>query len=116
MKKYKTLFEDTTMRYNKWVQGVAQRDMSTTPMRLSDVKKPGTKEPNTTPPILDGTSQILGCIVLNVGNLQQKLMVALESTLAEKKETKKILEDNKYRVRWIQREINKIIKDIKKIA
>ncbi len=90
MKKSGVVFEDTTMAYNRWVQGIASRELGATqtPVRdLLDKKKsqmPGeTNAPKTPHPILDNTPEIVGNAILALSCIQQKLKQALSSNLAQ---------------------------------
>lgn len=76
--KKQVLFEDTTMYYNKWVQGVASRDLASQKMGLKDLLKMddqhldqnpnGAKADNVLPYPMPNAVSILGDLVVNTSN------------------------------------------------
>ena len=89
MKKTGVVFEDTTMAYNRWVQGIASRELNATQTPIKDLfdrkrsQLPGaTNAPPASHPIRDNTPEIVGNAVLSLSCIQQKLKQALSSNLA----------------------------------
>lgn len=83
------VFEDATMAYNRWVQGIASREMSSTQVPLRDlVDKRSNQLPGETNalvwnhPILDGAPGIVGSAIMSISALRQKLSQARGSNLA----------------------------------
>jgi len=94
VRKATVIFEDATMAYNRWVQGIASREHSATPVNIAQlVGKQASPDKPARPlhPTLDKSPEILGNTILNLTNLRQKISCALDSNLATKPENKKVL-------------------------
>jgi|TARA_R110000868_G_scaffold243770_1_gene499772 hypothetical protein len=99
VKKTTALFEDTTMAYNRWVQGIASRQLGATKMTVSDVldsKKPKSFDGATTKdipihPSLAKTPELVGSILVNLSNIESKLKDALASNMSQDPQKKLIL-------------------------
>lgn len=110
MKRVPVVFEDTTMAYNRWVQGIASREISASSIPLSKVlndtqreQDPNFKQNNKSiHPILDKTPEIVGQVIMSLSNLKQKVKLALQSDLAHNLKKKESL---KKTLRLINREL-----------
>lgn len=100
MKKRTAVFEDTTMAYNRWVQGIASRDLNAVPTSLgkllglsgeNDQYPNSAKSPRSLHPLLDGIPTIAGEAFLSLANMKQKIDGALMSNLADTPKTKEEL-------------------------
>jgi len=100
VKKRTAVFEDTTMAYNRWVQGIASRDLNAVPTSLgkllglsgeNDQYPNSAKAPRGLHPVLDGIPTIAGEAFLSLANMKQKIDTALMSNLADTPKTKEEL-------------------------
>ena len=99
------------MAYNRWVQGIAARDMGSTPVSLSkllglsdeyDQSPNNVKVPKQLHPLLDNTAGIVGNAYLSLSNLKQKIDLLLRSNAIESKEEReKILKIRRQIIRTI---------------
>ena len=119
MRKTTAIFEDTTMAYNRWVQGVASRELNATKVGMGDIigktSRPD-KPKKPLHPLLDKAPETLGGIVLNLNNLRQKIKLALDSNLARKERNKVILERLLVKVNRNLRFINSLIRDFESLS
>lgn len=86
------------MAYNRWVQGIASREISSTPAPMRDLfdKKKAqsmgdAKTPKMIHPTLDKTPEIVGNALLALSNLKQKTNEALQSNLSQDPKKKQVL-------------------------
>lgn len=109
------LFEDATMAYNRWVQGIASRQMDVAPTSLSkligldgrnDQYPNNVKAGNSLHPLLDNTPMIVGDALISLLNLKTKLNTALQSNL---KKTK----NDKLRLIKAKKQVQKTIDELK---
>ena len=99
MKKTAALFEDTTMAYNRWVQGIASRELTASRVGLSDIlddkkaKPLGSKVVKDIPlhPTLSKTPELVGTMLISLSNMEAKIRMALASNMAEDPEKTAIL-------------------------
>lgn len=117
--KKSVLFEDTTMAYNRWVQGVATRQLDAMPTSLNkllgldgrDNQYPNKAKANKTlHPILDNTPEIIGNALVSLLNLRSKLNVALQSNLRESKRDRAKLLETRQQVQKTLNELRHTIK------
>ena len=119
MIKTKAIFEDTTMAYNRWTQGIASRELSTSKVGLSDLikKQPKVdKAPKPLHPILAKTPETVGTIIVCLQNLKQKVDLALDSNLARNSKHKETLMFLKRKINRNLRFINSIIRDFESLS
>jgi hypothetical protein len=91
MKKASALFEDTTMAYNRWTQGIASREIKANKTSLGDLLNPQKDKPMGAPttkdvplhPCLAKSPEIVGSMLMDLSNLQAKLKTALASNMAQ---------------------------------
>jgi len=115
VKKRTAVFEDTTMAYNRWVQGIAARDQNAVPTSLAKLlglSDDNNQYPNNAKtlrglhPLLDGIPTIAGEAFLSLANMKQKVDAALASNLGQSKENKEVL-------LAIRRQILRTVKSLK---
>ena len=94
----KLCFEDATMYYNKWVSGIAQKEMGAQPTTLRDLfgkgKEPQhpneVKAPKIIPFPLENTIPQLTNLYISVKNLRKLFANGLHNPVLEKNESAKI--------------------------
>lgn len=103
------------MAYNRWVQGIASRQMDVAPTSLSkligldgrnDQYPNNVKAGNSLHPLLDNTPMIVGDALISLLNLKTKLNTALQSNL---KKTK----NDKLRLIKAKKQVQKTIDELK---
>lgn len=92
--KNKLLFEDATMYYNKWVQGIAKGEFGTQRLKFKDIvntnKDHESQSPNTTkadpisPYPLPNTVSIFGDLIINTSNALTLFKNALKNPAIKK--------------------------------
>jgi hypothetical protein len=96
--------EDNTMMYNKWVQGIATRDLNGEPILMSDLKTvsntqnytvsdigyPDIKVPRTLPYPLNTVYDDIAGFVIAYGNIMEKLQRSLQNPVTKGEEKKQI--------------------------
>ena len=124
MKKSEALFEDTTMAYNRWTQGIASREQSASKVGLKDIlddKKAQSLDTKTTKniplhPTLTQTPALVGGILANLSNLEMKLKAALASNMVEDEEKEAILKTLFLLTRHNRRTTNRMVNLFKKLG
>jgi hypothetical protein len=125
VKKTTALFEDTEMAYNRWVQGIASREQSSSKTSLASIfnankAKPLDNEhpPENKPlhPVLEKTPEIVGCILLDLANLDSKIKVALNSNMARDPKKKEILNKLAHITQHNKRMTKRLIKYFKMLT
>lgn len=116
--KKKVFFEDATMQYNKWVQGIASREQASGKITLFDLfdqnnkQIPGeTDNPVYIPIAMTNVTAIIGSLLTDNANFQDKLRITWSSPYC--KESKR----NREILRGIfaqSKQIDKIVQDIVK--
>lgn len=109
--KKKLLFEDATMYYNKWVQGIAGREFGTQRLRFKDIvnanqdhesQSPNTaKADNVIPYPLPNTVSIFGDLIIHTSNALTMFKSSLKNPAIKKN-------------KQMEEEINEIIDTLKK--
>jgi len=113
------LFEDTTMAYNRWVQGIASRELASTRVNVPQVlnKQPIVdKAPKTMHPVLDKTPEIVGSLILNLTNLSQKVDLALNSNLVKSERKKETLIRLQKKIKKNLRYVSTFITDFESLS
>ena len=92
--KKKLLFEDATMYYNKWVQGIAGKEFGTQQLKFKDIinankdhesQSPNvTKAGNSMPFPLPNTVSIFGDLIINTSNALTLFKNALKNPAIKK--------------------------------
>ena len=104
------------MAYNRWVQGIASRELGTTPVSLNKLlgldggqsQYPNNaKALKTLHPILDNTPEILGNALISLLELRTKLNVALQSNLSDS-------EQDKLKLLRTKKQVNKTLAELKR--
>lgn len=83
-KKYKYLNEDSQMLYNKWVRGIATRDLQPEIITVSDIInrfRTNNQAPKTLPYPLDRIIDFLGDIFVKCADLRRTLAQGVSSPL-----------------------------------
>lgn len=115
----KVVFEDATMSYNRWVQGIASREQNSGKVTLFDLfdkqtrQFPGSqKEEVYIPPTLSNISTLLGNIVVNNANLQDKMRQTWSMPFCkEHKSHREIVKSAYEKMKQIDQIIQQITKD-----
>lgn len=119
MRKDLPIFEDATMAFNRWTQGIAARELNATKVGLSDIigktSRPD-KPKKPLHPILDKTPETVGGLILNLTNLKMKIKQALNSNLTQKETNKIILKRLLKKVERNLRFINSITRDFESLS
>jgi hypothetical protein len=113
------IFEDTTMAYNRWVQGIASREHATTQVGVAQLmgrQNSPDKPPKPLHPTLDKTPEILGNAILNLTNLRQKVNLALVSNLAQDSKKKNTLLKIQKKISRNLRFLNSFIDDFNSLS
>ena len=85
------------MAYNRWVQGIASRQMDAAPTSLNKLlglDSSNNQYPNNSKtssslhPLLDNAPEIVGNALISLLNLRSKLNIALQSNLRDSKKDK----------------------------
>ena len=111
--------EDNTMMYNKWVQGIASRDLNGKPILMTDLKtvnnsqnytnsdigEPNIKIPKVLPFPLSTIYDDMAGFLIGYSNIQEKLHKSLQNPVNTNEEKTKIKE-----VIQIFKQIEKVIK------
>ena len=119
MRRKTAIFEDTTMAYNRWVQGIASREHASTQVGIAQLMGRQTrpdKPPRPLHPTLDKTPEILGNTILNLTNLRQKVNLALSSNLAQDPKKKNILLNIQKKIARNLRFLNSFVEDFANLS
>jgi len=91
--KKKLLFEDTTMYYNKWVQGIAGKEFGTQRIKFKDIvnankdhesQSPNvTKAGNTMPYPMPNAVSVFGDLIIHTSNALTMFRTALKSPVVK---------------------------------
>ena len=124
MKKAITVFEDTTMAYNRWVQGIASGEHSAEQLPLTKAIEGDFKRlhPNHSKtrrplhPILDKSPEALGSAIIHLSNLKQMTKTALNSNLVHRGTNKQTLNRILYRLNRMSLLVQLTVKDFNRIS
>jgi len=119
MSPFKKFYEDTTMPYgNRFVAGIASREIKSNPMSLSSVFSKDLQEPNNAkadnvlPHELQNVSDLIGNMALSIDNLHSAYDSALSNPNIEDKE---VVKDALSVIKGLKNNITTLITVTKKV-
>jgi hypothetical protein len=119
IKKVSTLNEDSQMLYNKWVRGIATRELQPEIITLSDIVnrfRNNNKAPKKLPYPLDSVVDFLGDIFVKCADLRRTLAQGVVSPLIKDKASKiKTVRDLNKKIERIQQQIFDCTEDLNKL-
>lgn len=119
-KKFSALNEDSSMIYNKWVSGIAKRDLDSDVITVNDIVdrfRNRSQAPKVLPYPLNYILDFLGEIFVQTANLRRLLQQSINNpVIKEKKEKINAVREINEKMDKVQQIIYSITEDLNKIV